>query len=148
MCVCVWAVIPVDQKGSVGYYSRIGCSGQEDDPYELTLPRYFKSNRAATVRTTASSTSSTTAIFVYMWGVCSVHKKNSSTIFKCSTHTSSNLITPSCHTPAQLRFALKTWHSFYKVRITVVWVRQQDTHNPGKPEILIGAPSSKNLEHR
>ena len=28
------------------------------------------------------------------------------------------------------------------------WARQHETHNLGKPEILTGAPSSNNLEHR
>ena len=35
-----------------------------------------------------------------------------------------------------------------KYNRTAVWARQQETPNLGKPEILIGAPSSNDHEHR
>ena len=60
----MWAVIPVDlhsrrycRNTQVRTYGATSCMlrrGQDDDMYEPTIPRCFKSNLAATVRTTTA----------------------------------------------------------------------------------------------
>ena len=46
-----------------------------------------------------------------------------------------------------LLYFKRTWYK-YVPQLDTVWARQQETPNMGKPEVLIGAPSSNNLEHR